>query len=507
MDFFLPPRRWSAIIRRHVTTSRLLPALGLICYALFLARFMGACAGGADQSGYLNHARLLAEGRTSAPMRLLPELPPDGVPLFTYVPLGFNPNPDHLTMNPIYPPGLPLLIMAAASFTGWDAAPGLVMGIHALAGLWLIYGLGRSVGLEAGWAWLGALLLAASPLYVHSSLQTMSDLPAMVWVTAAILCAWKSRQRPWLALAAGMAFSVGVLVRPTDLLAILPVAIALGPSLRRWSMLIAGGLPGAFFQGAFNLAAYGHLTATGYGGLGGLLGWEYVPVTLIHYALWLPVLLTPLVFLSFGLPVLQRRSFPPACLAAWALAFPSFYLFYSYTHGDWWWLRFLLPAFPPLTVAALLVGRAWFIRLGISSRAWWLAPAALAVLVHGAVWSRSLHAFSIGRNERVYPQMAAWLQDHLPANAVVAAMQTSGALFYYTNFTVIRWNSIPPADFQRIAAACTAAKRPVYAALFPFEINDAQWAAFPKHLPGRWTQIGAVRQVSFWRYESPADAP
>jgi hypothetical protein len=117
MDFFLSPRCWSAVIRRHVTTSRLLPAMGMICYALFLARFMGAGAGGADQSGYLNHARLLAEGRASAPMRLIPELPPDGVPFFTYVPLGFNPNPDHLTMNPIYPPGLPLLIMAVAPFT------------------------------------------------------------------------------------------------------------------------------------------------------------------------------------------------------------------------------------------------------------------------------------------------------------------------------------------------------------------------------------------------------
>jgi len=53
------------------------------------------------------------------------------------------------------------------------------MGIHALVGLWLIYALGRSVGLAAGWAWLGALLLAASPLYVYSSLQTLSDLPAM----------------------------------------------------------------------------------------------------------------------------------------------------------------------------------------------------------------------------------------------------------------------------------------------------------------------------------------
>lgn len=152
--------------------------------------------------------------------------------------------------------------------------------------------------------------------------------------------------------------------------------------------------------------------------------------------------------------------------------FPAFYLFYSYTHDDWWWL----------------------------------APAAFAVLLHGTLWSRHLHAFSIGRNERVYPETAFWLQEHLPANAVVAAMQTSGALFYYTKFPVIRWNSIAPADFQRIAAACTAAGRPVYAALFPFEIDESQWAAFSRHLPGRWTQVGAVRQVSIWRCDSPSAA-
>jgi len=491
-----------------VTTSRLLPALGLICYALFLARFMGAFATGADQSGYLNNARLLAAGRATTAMRLIPELPPEGVPLFTYSPLGFNPNPDHRTMTPVYPVGLSLLIMAAAQVAGWNAAPGLVMGLHALAGLWLVYALGRAVGLETGWAWLGALLLAASPLYVILSLQTMSDLPAMVWVTAAILCAWKSRCQPELALAAGMAFSVGVLVRPTDLLEILPVAIALGPSLRRWLLLIAGGLPGAIFQGGFNRAAYGHLIATGYGGMDSLFGWQYAPVTLVHYVMWLPVLLTPLVLLSLGLPVLLRhRPLPFAWLAAWALVFPAFYLFYFFTRDTWWSLRFLLPAFPAFTVAALLVGRELLTRIGIRTRAWWLAPAMIVVLLHGALWSHSLHAFSIGRNERAYPQMAAWLQDHLPANSVVAAMQPSGALFYYTRFPVVRWDTMTSADFHRIAAACTAAGRPVYAALHQDEINGVREAVFPRRLTGHWTQIAAIRYLSIWRYDPPADAP
>ena len=120
MDPFLSPSRWSAIVRRHVTIRRLLPALGLIFYALFLGRFMGGFATGADQSGYLNLARLLGTGRVSTAMRCVPELRRDQVPLFTYVPLGFNPNSDHLTLNPVYPPGLPLML--AAVFAACHAA-------------------------------------------------------------------------------------------------------------------------------------------------------------------------------------------------------------------------------------------------------------------------------------------------------------------------------------------------------------------------------------------------
>ncbi len=82
-------------------------------------------------------------------------------------------------------------------------------------------------------------------------------------------------------------------------------------------------------------------------------------------------------------------------------------------------------------------------------------------------------------------------------------MQTSGALLYYTKFTFIRWDMMSPAEFQRIAGACAAAGRPVYAALFPYEIEDPAWRAFPLHLTGHWTQIGAVREVTFWRFDAP----
>jgi hypothetical protein len=503
MDSRLFPNLAPAALPRRLAWQLLPPALGFLLYALLLAHFMGAYAGGSDQSGYLNEARLLDQGRVTAPMLLVPDPRPDTLPMYTHVPLGFIPNADHVTMTPTYPVGLPLLILAVARIFGWELAPALAMGAHALFGLWLVYRLAREAGLAPGWAWLGALLLAASPLYFFVSVQVMSDVPALVWVTAAVLCAWRSRERTWMALPAGMALAIAVLVRPTNLLAVAPMAIAFGLTPRRWLLLFLGGVPGALFLSFHNLAAYGHAITTGYGSVGFEFSPVYVPATLVYYVTWLPVLLTPIALLALGLPVSKRPWLRlSGLLAVWGLIYPVFYLFYSHAHDDWWYLRFLLPAFPPIIVASLLTARRLVVRFNLTPRAWWLAPAALAVLLHGAAWSRHLHALTIGRTEGIYAETAAWLQAHVPANAAVAAMETTGALFYYTDFTLVRWDMITPADFQRIAGACVVAGRPIYAVLYPYEIDE--WHAFRDHIPGPWTQVGTVRQVSIWRYDPPA---
>ena len=482
----------------------LLPALGFLLYGLFLAHFVGAYAGGSDPSGYLNNARLLNEGRCVAPLRRLPGLDSATLPPYTYVPLGFIPDAGHVTMTPTYPMGLPLMIAGAAALVGWAAAPGLLIVLHSLAGLVLAWQLGRRAGLDPGWAWFGALLLAASPVYIIMSLQAMSDVPALVWVTAAVLAAWRSRERTWLAPVAGFALALAVLIRPADLLAILPVAMAMGRSRRRWTLFVFGCLPGAVFQGGFNLAAYGHIVTTGYGYVSPEFGPANLGPGLLAYLRWLPVLLTPLGLLALGLLWLGRReSRLGPVLAVWAFVFAGFYLFYSHTHDDWWYLRFLLPAFPPLLVGALLVARRLAARLGFVPRAAWLAAAAGAVLLHGAAWAHHLHAYTAGRHDQTYPEVAAWLQARLPPDAVVAAMQATGALHYYTGFTFIRWDMMTAAEFQHIAAACTAARRPVYAVLFPFEIEDPAWRAFDQHLTGRWSRLGAVGEVTIWRFDAP----
>jgi hypothetical protein len=490
---------------RRLEWKTWLSVVGVLLYAGFLARYMGAYASGSDSSGYLNNARMLAQGRVTIPMRIVPGLGAGALPSYAYVPLGFLPNDDHATLTPTYPTGLPLLFMGVSKVVGWEHGPGLTMGLHALFGLWLVYRLARAMGLESGWAGLGTVLLAASPLYIFLSLYTMSDVPAMVWVTAAVYFAWISRDQPWLALPAGMALGIAVLVRPTNLLAMVPVALALGLFSRRWLWLILGGLPAAIFLGAFNQAAYGRILTTGYGSVAAEFNLAVVPMTLRHYAIWLPVVLTPFVVLALGLPALARRQPRLICLlTVWSLLFAVFYVSNIHTHEFWWYLRFLLPAFPPLIVSTLLVANALIARFHLPLRRWWLVLAGALVMMNGAAWSRYLHAYTIGHGEKVYPQVADWLQTHLPANAVVATMQASGALFYYTDYPLVRWDFIAPADFQRIARACAAAGRPFYAVLYPFEIED--WKAFEQHLTGHWSQVGAVRHVSIWRLDS-FDAP
>jgi len=243
----------------------------LACYAAVLVRYVNACAGGSDSSGYLNNARLLATGRVQASVRALPGLPAGRAPGYLYMPLGFKPAFRGAGIVPTYATGLPLLVLAAAPLAGWRHACDAVMVAHALAGVLLTYALARAMRLPQRWAILGAAVLAVSPLYLEYALQAMSDLPALVWVTASVLAAWTSREtasRPasklW-PLSAGFALALAVLIRPSNLLALAPLAIVLGGSPRRWAIFALGGLPGAIFLCLYNLAAYGHLMTTGYG--------------------------------------------------------------------------------------------------------------------------------------------------------------------------------------------------------------------------------------------------
>jgi hypothetical protein len=503
------------------TSARMLPRLPwfeIVAAAFFagfvflLASRVGGYAGGADQSGYLNGARLLARGDVTVPVRPLAALPREALPTWAYSPLGFRPHgPD--TLVPTYPIGLPLVVVGLSLLTTLDAAAHLAASLFAVAGLLLVMWLARACGLSQWGALLAAVILGTSPLYLMMSLQLMSDTPSLVWVTAAILLAWHSRDRRAWALLAGIALAMAVLTRPTNVLAIVPVAIALGVSARRWLWLLAGGLPGATVLVLFNLAAYGSAVTTGYGDYGELFGLRNVGPSLGTYAAWLPVVLTPVGVLALGLPVLLRGApRTTAMLSAWIAVFLAFYAFYFFTHEAWWFLRFLLPAFPPAIVGSLLVGRALAARireaLGVRvSPALRIAAAGLLaglIVVHNSSWVRQFDVLTIGAGQGVYAEAAEWARRHLPPSAAIVAMQVSGAFFYYTDLPLLRYDHLDGRAIRRVQDAARAAGQPLYAVLFPFEVEDD--GVFRERLPGSWVEIAAVHHITFWEFRGATDA-
>ncbi len=389
--------------------------LALAIYTVVLVRHVGAVAGSSDTSGYMNHARLLASGHVHVAPRIIPGLPVvPGKPML-YSPLGFRPAWDGDGLVPTYPAGLPLLVLAAAPFAGWRYAGDLAIILHSLAGLAATYLLGSGARVRARrvWATLAATIVAISPVYLFMSLQAMSDVPSLVWTTLAVLAALKSRKAPAWALAAGAALAIDVLLRPTNVLAFAPVAVALGASPRRWLLLGLGGLPGLVVYCAHSAATYGSLAATGYGDSSFDFGTRFVSATLFHYALWLPALFTPIVALILGLPWLGRQySREKWLIGIWIVAFAGFYSFYKCTHETWWSLRFLLPAAPAMVVGSLLVLRSVLSRL--PARALFLYPAVVvAAFALAAVSSsrriRTLFPLLIGKDELRYGLVAEWM--------------------------------------------------------------------------------------------------
>ncbi|MGA2016032.1 MAG: hypothetical protein ABSH26_03695 [Opitutaceae bacterium] len=475
---------------------------GLLAYGAVLICLIGAVPGGSDTSGYFNEARLFSRLEIHAAERVLPGVPPKEAPPYLYVPLGFRPCADgSARIVPTYPPGLPLLLAVTARAVGWRHSGDLLLLLHSLAGIALTYALGRMCGLPRPWALLGSVVLAASPLYLFTSLWALSDVPATAWAAAAVISALRGRDRPGWALVSGLCFSVGFLLRPSNFLIMVPVVLAAGLSPRSLGLVALGALPGAAAWMAVNHSAYGDYFQSGYGAIFNEFHASLVPGTLVYCAKWLPVLLSPIVVLSPGILVLIRRG-PriSLVLAAWAAVYAGFYAPYRWTHQDWWFLRFLLPAAPPLIVAGLTVLRACIeaLRERFPLGRVRVAAAVLILAAVGVEVGRigPLGAWSIGGGERKYGRVAAWLASNVPRDSAVIAHEMSGALFYYTGFTIVRADQLDRATSERVRDAARSDGKPLFAVLYPHELGVLKVA------PGPWALVGSVDDVTIWRCDS-----
>lgn len=485
------------------TTTFRLDAFTLVCLGLlalyvgFLATESTPIAGGADSSGYLTSARLLTEGRLMQPPRTIPELPLDQH-VWVYTPLGMIAGgPDH-ALRPTYPIGLPLHFAAASVVLGWDWGPIAVNVVGALALVVLTYLSARMLGASRWIAAAASGALALSPILVFTSVQPLSDTLSATWNIVAFTCALRARRASdgsgwgW-SVGCGMAVAVAVLVRPTDALLVPALCLVLW----HWKALLGafvGGLPGALFLGWYNHTLYGSPFVTGYGSIFALIGPEWLVPSLKLYGTWLPQVFPLGVVALVVAPWLPWRALPRevGALVLWFFAFAGFFALYSCTHEVWWYLRFVLPAFPALAILAAL----GIDRLPASARVR-LALAAIALAVTGVLGHRIFAKYGVyhmAEGQEPYRELAHWAREHLPRDAAVATLHSSASFYFYTDYPILRSDNIGAENFAALRERVRVSGRPLYALLYKYDDEPRR----QELIPGDWHEVKRVGDFALW---------
>ena len=332
------------------------------------------------------------------------------------------------------------------------------------------YGLGVQLASPpAGLA--AAALVATSPILLYMIVAPMSDVPAAgAWAAAF----WAmGRPGPRRAILAGVAAALAITIRPN--LAFGAGLLAAGYGLRWWFASAAdrGGhrrdvvayaaslLPGVVAVALVHMVFYGSPLRSGYGPADDLFFVDPFWPTLWTYVGWLIETQTPLLLVgaaTLWMPV--GRLWPSATDRAAVLLPGAFtlavWIMYGayYQFDAWWYLRFLLPAWPFMAVglAALLVAAA--------SR--WRATrvgALLLVIGLGAFGVREATTrgvFDLWRHERRYPSVARLVRERTDGRSVLIALQHSGSLRYYAGRLTLRADVLEPDWLDRAVAWFTA---------------------------------------------------
>lgn len=467
-------------------------------YLALVATSSSFAASGSDPSGYLNIVRQLEQGLTYEHVPVITGVSADRWNLLFQQPLGYRVEPDSGTRVTTYPVGYPLHLLALSWWIGREPAALVVSWGMAVAAALLMFALGRELGLPRSWSVAGGVLLLGCPLFFYYELQPMSDVPATVWSMATVWLVLRSRRAAVWAFAVGAALAVAVLIRPTNVLLLAPVAVIFGLDWRRWLRVVLGGLPGAVFLAAHNQALYGRMATTGYGDVSSLFGWQFLLHNAAHFAWWIPALLSPAVALpALFWPWLRSHTLRlRLLLSVWAGAFVLFYLFYYHSGETWWYLRFILPAFPALILAGLLAAQSLSQRW--QATRWGrvgLAVALLAALAWQLQVTRALHVRFTKDEPVPYLKAVEWMRTNAPSDALVLQMQLSGCFTYYADFTIVRYDLIGREGWATLQQAAQRSERAIYATLFEFEES----VALRERVPGPWRLIHRDGRLSIWR--------
>ncbi|HYS55943.1 MAG TPA: hypothetical protein VER58_19455 [Thermoanaerobaculia bacterium] len=451
----------------------------------------------------MNEARLIAFGKTTRPVTLVRLFGLDDSWLGFFMPLGFAPSP-HGSMHPTYPAGLPMHLALAGIIGGWARAPFLIAPFAAVGCVFLVCFLSRRLGLPRSASSIAAAAMATLPPFLWHAVQPASDVLATFWALVAICCAFVASERPWAALAAGAAFGISVWVRPTNVLLLFPLVLALRLQIPLLVSAALGALPFGVSLMWWNSALYSSPIRTGYGGFLPGLSWAGVRYAAPQHAEWLARMLSPIGFPGGLLVLWDRRCdlWVKSALIAWITAFFVFYSFYGFFDG-YLCIRFLLPAIPALIIGALLILRdayAFFARHDRRLSLAIFSILALCIAVAPALSTWSLGVLQALPNmERRYPDDVHWAEQLLPRRAVVITGVLSGPFLYYSNRSIIRYDQLNDERFQTLRAYAGIHELPWYAVVADSEIQHRE---LKERFRGRWTLIANRNAISVYRLDS-----
>ena len=417
-------------------------AVAVLC--LGLARGT-VTAGGSDPYGYVSQADLWLRHQLRIAQPFVEQLP---IPYAdrAFAPLGYRPaGRDHVIV-PTYPPGLPLL-MALGTLIAGPLAPYYVVPIFGALTIWLCYLLGARAASPVVGAG-AAIALAVSPVFLFQLMWPMSDIPAAAFWAAAIFFALGAKK--YCSVVAGVCCGMAIAVRPNLApLAALPCAYLMW-TRGGWRAFVLGALPGIVLIAVVNTYLYGSPLASGYSDLGVLYAWRNAPINLRRYSGWLLDTQTPLVL--FAIVAFARRPRGVnGLLALFAAGVCAAYLLYS-PFDAWWYLRFLLPAWPMLLIL-MVSGVAWGLaKMPRPLQAVVLTGASVLFVGHQVEYAASHGVFALREGERRYAVVGDYVAAFTPANAVVICMQHSGSLRYYGHRVTLRYDWMPPESLDRTIA-------------------------------------------------------
>ncbi len=448
------------VIEKRVRPAPLAALLALASAGTSFS-FRESTAGGSDAFSYVTQADLWRAGTPNLRIEMpIATAAPWPNAIETFTPFGYRMTSDRRAVVPVTAPGLPILMAAFAKVAGHCAMSWVVPLSGGLL-VWSTFLIGRrlgseSVGLAAAW------LVATSPTFLAMSKSIMSDVPAAAFWALAMAAAL--RQSKSAALMAGLAASAGILIR----INLLPIGMALAAwmiwrELRtatpgrgaRIAAFVAGLLPGCVAMAVINRWLYGSPAASGYGSLSNLFNADNIGINLRRWATWLADTQTPVVLVGAAtLLIPWNRLWPTrdSRAAARLLALVTITvvaLYAAYTpFQDWWYLRFLLPAWPAIFIgtSALILG------LARATKVWTHAAAAVILVALGILGvrnARQLGVYPPGEGERRYATIAGLVARVTAPSAAIITTSHVGPLRYYGGRLTVRYDVLDPAWLDR----------------------------------------------------------